>query len=64
MKKRIKKTHPDILPSSHRKPYQLKYAIKSGGTVFCMYHLDSIVYQGALFLEQRFYKNKIYDKKY
>ena len=36
MKKRIKKTHPDILPSSHRNPYKLKNAIESGGTVFCI----------------------------
>ena len=28
------KTHPDILGGSHRNPYQLENAIKSGGTVF------------------------------
>ena len=34
-----KETHPDILRGGHRNPYQLKNAIKSGGTVFCIYHL-------------------------
>ena len=28
-----KEAHPDILRSGHRNPYQLKNAIKSGGTV-------------------------------
>ena len=32
-------THPDILHGGHRNPYQFKNAIKSGGTVFCLYHL-------------------------
>ena len=41
-------THPDILRGGHRNPNQLKNAIKSGGTVFCMYHLRQIVYQGAV----------------
>ena len=34
-----KETHPDILRGGHRNPYQLENAIKSGGTVFCNYHL-------------------------
>ena len=34
-----KETHPDILRGGHRNPYQLENAIKSGGTVFCVYHL-------------------------
>jgi hypothetical protein len=34
-----KETHPDILGGGHRNPYQLENAIKSGGTVFCIYHL-------------------------
>ena len=34
-----KETHPDILCGGHRNPYQLKNAIKSGGTVFCIYQL-------------------------
>ena len=34
-----KETHPDILRGGHRNPYQLENAIKSGGTVFCIYHL-------------------------
>ena len=29
----------DILRGGHRKPYQLENAIKSGGIVFCIYHL-------------------------
>ena len=29
-----KETHPDILCGGHRNPYQLKNAIKSGGTLF------------------------------
>ena len=41
-------THPDILRGGHRNPYQLEKAIKSGGTVFCIYHLGKIVYQGAV----------------
>ena len=32
----------------HRNPYQLENAIKSSGTVFCLYHLGKIVYQGAV----------------
>ena len=28
------------------------YAIKSGGTVFCLYHLGQIVYQGAVCVAQ------------
>ena len=28
-----------FLCGGHRNPYQLKNAIKSGGTVFCIYHL-------------------------
>ena len=33
-------THPDILSGGgHRNPYQLENALKSGGTVFCLYHL-------------------------
>ena len=32
-------THPDISRGGHRNPYQLENAIKSGGTVFCIYHL-------------------------
>ena len=35
-----KETHPDILRGGHRNPYQLKNAIKSGGTVFCIYHFN------------------------
>ena len=34
-----KETHPDILRGGRRDPYQLEYAIKSGGTVFCLYNL-------------------------
>ena len=34
-----KETHPDILHGGHRNPYQLENAIKSGGVVFCLYHL-------------------------
>ena len=34
-----KETYPDILRGGHRNPYQLENAIKSGGTVFCLYHL-------------------------
>ena len=29
----------DILRGGHRNPYQLENAIKSRGTVFCLYHL-------------------------
>ena len=36
---RAKETHPDILCGGHRNQYQLKNAIKSGGTVFCIQHL-------------------------
>ena len=32
-------THPDIFRGGHRNPYQLENAIKSGGTVFCLYYL-------------------------
>ena len=32
-------TNPDVLRGGHRNPYQLENAIKSGGTVFCLYHL-------------------------
>ena len=32
-------THPDILCGGHRNQYQFTNAIKSGGTVFCLYHL-------------------------
>ena len=38
-------THPDILHGGHKNPYQLENAFKSGGTVFCIYHLG---YQGAV----------------
>ena len=34
-----KETHPDILRGGDRNPYQLENAIKSGKTVFCIYHL-------------------------
>ena len=34
-----KETHPDILRGGHRNPYQLENVIKSGGTVFSIYHL-------------------------
>ena len=34
-----KETHPDISRGGHRNPYQLENAIKSGGTVFSIYHL-------------------------
>ena len=34
-----KETHPDILGGGQRNPYQLENEIKSGGTVFCIYHL-------------------------
>ena len=34
-----KETHPDTLRGGHRNPYQLENAIKSGGTVFSIYHL-------------------------
>ena len=37
-----------MLRGGHRKPYQLENAIKHGGTVFCIYHLGLIVYQGAM----------------
>ena len=36
---RAKETHPDILRGGHRNPYQMENAIKSGGTVFSIYHL-------------------------
>ena len=32
-------TLPNILRGGHRNPYQFKNALKSGGTVFCLYHL-------------------------
>jgi hypothetical protein len=32
-------THPDILLGGQRNPYHLENAIKSGGTLFCLYHL-------------------------
>ena len=32
-------THSDILRGGHRNPYQMENAIKSDGTVFCLYHL-------------------------
>ena len=41
-------TPPDILLGGYKNPYQLEDAIKSGGTVFCLYHLGYIVYQGAV----------------
>ena len=31
-------TNPDVLRGGHRNPYQLENAIKSDGTVFCLYH--------------------------
>ena len=34
-----KEIHPDILRGGNRNPNQLKNAIKSGGTVFCIFHL-------------------------
>ena len=34
-----KETHPDILRGGHRNPYQMENVIKSGGTVFGIYHL-------------------------
>ena len=34
-----KETHPDISRGCYRNPYQLENAIKSGGTVFSIYHL-------------------------
>ena len=39
---------PDILRGGHRNPYQLENTIKTGGTVFCIYHLGEIVNQGAV----------------
>jgi hypothetical protein len=33
-----KETHPDILRGGQS--YQLENAVKSGGTVFCIYHMD------------------------
>ena len=48
-------TNPDVLRGGHRNPYQLEKAIKSGGTVFCLYHLSLIVYQGAV-VGKWFYK--------
>ena len=35
-------TQPDILCGGHRNPYQFKNAIKSGGTVFCLYQLSRL----------------------
>ena len=35
----VKETHPDILRCGHKNPYQWENAIKSGGTVFCIYLL-------------------------
>ena len=32
-------THPDFLRGGHRNQYPFKNAIKSGGTVFCLYDL-------------------------
>jgi hypothetical protein len=32
-----KETHPDILRGGHRNPYQFENAIKSGGSIFCIY---------------------------
>jgi hypothetical protein len=32
-------THPDILRGGHRNQYQFKNVLKSGGTVFCLYHV-------------------------
>jgi hypothetical protein len=32
-----KETHPDILRGGQRNSYQLENAVKSGGTVFCIY---------------------------
>ena len=34
-----KETHLDILRGGQRNSYQLENAVKSGGTVFCIYHL-------------------------
>ena len=34
-----KETLPDILHGGQRNPYQLENAVKSGGSVFCTYHL-------------------------
>ena len=34
-----KETHPDILRGGDMNSYQLENAIKSCGTVFCIYHL-------------------------
>ena len=48
-----KQTHPDILRGGHRNPYKLENAIKSGGTVFCIYHLG---YQGAVYRERKIEK--------
>ena len=31
-------TNPDVLRGGHRNPYQLENAIKSDGTVFCLFH--------------------------
>ena len=40
-----KETHPDILRGGHRNPYQLEN-VKSGGTVFCIFHMALIVMHG------------------
>ena len=45
-------TNPNILRVGHRNPYQFKNAIKSGGTIPCLYHLGYIVYQGAVTIRE------------
>ena len=35
----VPEKYPDILCGGYRNPYQLENAIKSGGAVFCIYHL-------------------------
>ena len=41
----VPETHPNILRGGHGNPYQLENAIKSGGTVFCWYHLGAVSYE-------------------
>ena len=40
-------THPDILCVGHRNQYQLKNAIKSGGTIFLLF-IFAILFWGSL----------------
>ena len=49
-----KKTRLVILRGCHKNPYKFENAMKSSGTVFCIYHMGLIVYQGSVYDRKTF----------